>query len=240
MRCLFVPQKNITPPLIEVAGDDYHHAIKVYRLKIGSEIEIKDHLFAYLCKLKEIKKNHLLFEIITQRELMKEKINITLYQSLLKGERFHYLLQKATELGVMNIIPYIAERSVVKVSTDDNKKIEKWQKICDESCKQCGRDYIPKVHPILSSLNQIKADNINKIIAYENEKETQLKAILNTLDDKKGFHILIGPEGGFTQNEIDIASQKGFLSCSISHHILRSDTAAISVISNIYYHFMSL
>ncbi len=235
MKCLFVDEKDIYNDIISLSDKDYHHAIRVYRLKSNDKIELKTQKYSYLCQLTDVK-DKLIFKVISKRSLIPPKLNVTLCQSLIKKDAFEYLLQKVTEIGVTQIIPYASERSVTHIK-DPMTKLMRWNKICEEASKQCGRDFIPKISPIVKDLNALRLTSDNRLIANETLREPSLKSIIEGFDPTKEIVILVGPEGGFTDQEILLAHELGFSSCSISQQILRSETATLSILANVFFYF---
>ena len=159
-------------------------------------------------------------------------VDITAIISLIKSDKFELILQKLTELGVKRIVPYNAQRSIVKEKKSE-KKLERYKKILTEASEQCHRNFIPEI------VNAIDFKDIDKymseinLIAYE--KETP--GVKSDLKDKKSITFVIGPEGGFTEREYQSFVDKGFKSVSLGKRILRAETAAIylgSIISEVY------
>ena len=150
------------------------------------------------------------------------------------------IIQKTTEIGVKKIIPVAMERSIVKLNEKDGKKkIERWQKIAEVSAKQSKRDIIPKIENIIkiSDLcSEIKAYELF-IVAYENEEEITLKQVLQENRGTRKIGVLIGPEGGIDEKEIEKLVQNGAKTISLGKRILRTETAPITIASNIVYEF---
>ncbi len=150
------------------------------------------------------------------------------------------IIQKTTEIGVKKIIPVAMERSIVKLNEKDGKKkIERWQKIAEVAAKQSKRDIIPKIENIIkiSDLcSEIKAYELF-IVAYENEEEITLKQVLQENRGIRKIGVLIGPEGGIDEKEIEKLVQNGAKTISLGKRILRTETAPITIASNIVYEF---
>jgi 16S rRNA (uracil1498-N3)-methyltransferase len=143
------------------------------------------------------------------------------------------IIQKTTELGVTKIIPVLAERSVSKAD-----KISRWQKIAREAAEQSGRAIIPEVAET-TSLKQLLAQAKNfdlALIPWELEKENNLKKVLLN-KTPKSILVAIGPEGGFSQNEIQQAKEAGFVTITLGSRILRTETAGFSLLAALNYHF---
>ena len=150
------------------------------------------------------------------------------------------IIQKTTEIGVKKIIPVAMERSIVKLNEKDGKKkIERWQKIAEVAAKQSKRDIIPKIENIIkiSDLcSEIKAYELF-IVAYENEEEITLKQVLQENRGIRKIGVLIGPEGGIDEKEIEKLVQNGAKTISLGKRILRTETAPITIASNVVYEF---
>ena len=173
------------------------------------------------------------------------QIKITVFISLIKQNRFEVALQKCTELGVFAFVPFYSSRSIYqldkKSSSVGDNKISRWKSIIQEASEQCGRSDIPYFsNPISYETACEKAQNSYSMILWENEEKIKFKSVLNNLKEVlKGnddsINIFVGPEGGFSSDEIKLADSKGIKSVSLGDLILRSETAAISAISNVFY-----
>jgi 16S rRNA (uracil1498-N3)-methyltransferase len=237
MKCIFIKNYIVTNNSISLKKDDTHHLINVLRIKRNEYITLKNSSVAYTSKVDSIDGKSITFSILDKRLLIPPKLNITLCQSIIKGVNFDLILQKTTELGISKIIPYMAKRSVVKIPENKIKlKQRRWQTICEEAAKQCDADYIPTVNPIINHLSKIDCSTANKLIALENNPNP-LKKMMANINKNKEIILLVGPEGGFEQKEIDYVYDLGFKSCRIADYILRSETAAISMVSNCFFYF---
>ena len=149
-----------------------------------------------------------------------------------------FLLQKATELGVDEIIPVISERTVVKIDNKKDNKISRWEKIMKEASEQSHRFDIPKMHDITSLKGLVNVNADIKIFCNTNEMSKNIKKVLQ--DSKKSGTILIvvGPEGGFSDAEVDFLSNNGFVSVTLGSNILRAETVPLYLLSVINYEFM--
>ncbi len=239
MKCIFILDDLVINDRISIQDKELiHHLHHVLRLRIDEELELKDSKQAYLGKLIGVTKREMTFLVLSKRNLKAPNLKITLCQGLIKGDPWHFLLQKATELGVSKIIPFKSKYSIIQIPPKDQEsKITRWQKICEEASKQCGRDYTPLVTPIIQHLNELPSISNNGLIAYEMEKQISFKQTLTQINPNHEIFLLLGPEGGFTDLEVKTAKELDFRSCSISDNILRSETATISMISNIIFNF---
>ena len=157
-------------------------------------------------------------------------IKISLGQSLIKTEPFSFSIQKATELGVTSISPLYTERTVIKLKSNSTKSRKaRWQSIATHACQQCGENWLPEINKIQRLEDWAQAVKAkHKIVLYPNA-ETKLSSL--TFDDSVA--IAVGPEGDFTDSEINLLTEKDFLPVKLGERVLRADTAVISVVSAI-------
>lgn len=227
---------------IEIKGEDAHHIIKVLRYKLGDVIKISNGQdLEGTGVIEEVDKKNIKIKIriIEKNNIVKIRPVLSLYQGLLKGDKMDFVIQKNTELGVARIIPLITQRTVVDLS---DKKIEaralRWEKIAKQASKQCMRPDMPRVEPVLN-FNEALVDakkHQKVLIPWELEKSVSLKNVLKPIDKSIcNIAVLIGPEGGFSEEEVKIAIMEGFEPVSLGPRILRSETASITVCSIIMY-----
>ena len=217
--------------------DDAFHLTRVMRARKGEEIEVVSDGMVYLASIASLRP--LEINIVKKLKENNELANdIILIASLIKGEKMDLVLQKATELGVSEIVLLQSERSVVKIKKDDKEvKFARFNKILKEAAEQSRRSKIPALYRLIdiSGLRTIEADI--RLIAYEGmEGSTEsFNKVLQNIKAKDKIAILIGPEGGFSEKEVTVASHYGFKKISLGRRILRAETAsfyALSVISN--------
>ena len=246
MKKFFVNNKQIKQNLIEIINEDVNHIKNVLRLEEDTLIQISDGKQNYISKIITIEKDKVICEIVEELENENEaKVQIDIYQGLPKSDKMEYIIQKCTELGVNQYFPVSMKRSIVKLSgKDEEKKILRWQKIAEGAAKQSGRDVIPKVFNI-QNINNV-CNNIENydivLVAYELEKEKSLKQELQKIkvnNDAK-IAILIGPEGGIEEEEINLLKKNGAKIISLGKRILRTETVALVVSSIIMYEFNEL
>lgn len=245
MYKFFVQKNQIEENTVRIIGEDVNHIAKVLRLKKNDKliIGIKEENSSYETEISQISKEYIICKIITKiLETVETKTNVDIYQGIPKSDKMEYIIQKTTEIGVKNIYPVMMERCVVKLdSKSETKKIERWNKIAEVAAKQSKRDFVPKVENIIKVENICQ--NANKydiiLIAYENEEENTLKAELKKLDKNKELKIavVIGPEGGIAQEEVERLIVSGAKTVTLGKRILRTETAALVVLSNIIYEF---
>ena len=238
MHRFFIPQPY--GDTMTITGVDARHIYTVLRMQCGSRVQIvsDDGVTA----LAEITDTHESVVTVKCLELLAEShepsVRIVLAQGLAKGEKMDFIIQKAVELGVSEIIPVAMEHSVVRLEGDKAvKKVERWQKIAEAAAKQSKRDIIPMVQPV-QTLVQILANDPCcdcKLIAYECEDKLGLKAALQKEQDLKELLLIIGPEGGISEAELQQARTAGALGVSLGKRILRAETAALVAAAAIFY-----
>lgn len=240
MHRFFVDTSCIDNDTITITGDDVQHISRVLRLKCDDLLEICDTCGTdYLCKIASVTKDTVISDIIKKIPTCTESnLNITLYQGIPKGDKLEYIIQKSVELGVNRIAPVAMKRTVVKLK-NASLKTERQQKIALEAAKQSKRGIIPKISCPVSfedMLKEIKnsADALN-ILAYENEMQNNIKDILTNNREIKNINIIIGPEGGFDDDEINAAKEADINIITLGPRILRCETAPIAVISAVMY-----
>lgn len=243
MYKFFVENKQINEDTIGIIGEDVNHIKNVLRLKLGNKIQVcnKETQTTYECEIEELEKQTIVCKIIKELDNTTEsKIYIHLFQGLPKAEKMETIIQKTTEIGIREITPIIMERCIVKL--DDKtikKKIERWQKIAEVAAKQSKRDIIPKINLPLNLQNiyeNLKNYDI-VIVAYEEEQSNTIKQILKQIHSKENtkIAIIIGPEGGIEQEEIQYLRQNDAKIVSLGKRILRTETAPIVMSSIIMY-----
>ncbi len=230
-----INSEDISENLVRIEGDNYRHIALVLRMKVDDNVMLFDSDgVEYDCVIKRISKNDLLAEIVNNNKINRESpIKTTLFQAIIKGDRMDLIIQKATELGVNSIYPIVTDRSDVK----NTNKIQRWQKIADESIKQCGRAVSPKVHSEIKfkQVFELEKSDLN-LIFYEIENSLTITDIRSS-SKIESASLIIGPEGGFTENEVALAEDNNFKSVGIGPRILRSETASIAAITLIQHYF---
>lgn len=245
MPKFFINNNQIDNNTIIITGKDVNHISNVLRMKIGEEIQVCDTDTSnnYLVKLQNIDKEKIYCDIIEKIKSEAEPdINLKIFQGIPKSDKMELIIQKSTELGVKEIIPVQMERCVSKITPkDEKKKIERWQKISEMASKQSGRDIIPKVNnpvkvkDICNLINEL--DMI--IVPYEKEEKYTLKNAIEEIkqnkNNKPSIGIVIGPEGGFDPNEINLLKNAGAKIVTLGKRILRTETVALAMASVIMY-----
>lgn len=246
MQRYFIPSHQISEKQCFFTDQDAHHIVKVMRYQPGDQVVGSDGLGrTFLVRLKEIEKDQVSGEILHDLDEERElPIRVTVAQGLPKGDKLEWVLQKGTELGAHHFIPFYSSRTIVKYDEKKaTKKTERWKKIIKEAAEQSHRNKLPQIESIYSfeQLSNVKADL--KLVAYEkeaqgiNEKPTLLARELQKLQPNQSLLVVIGPEGGFDEQEMNTLEQKGFYRISLGSRILRTETASQYVLAAISYHF---
>jgi 16S rRNA (uracil1498-N3)-methyltransferase len=211
---------------------DIHHIFNVMRMKSSDTIEVVYEKELYICEVNVNNKSNVLIKkkIETNENITK----IVLIIPVLKEQKMDLVLQKATELGISEIIPIITERSIVKASGKEEKKINRWNLICKEASEQSKRISIPVIHDIIDIDKLSINDGIN-IVCSTLESSLTLKKLLhnNPLYDK--ITIVVGPEGGLSLKEENLLKDKGFTPVSLGNLIMRVETVPIYILSILNY-----
>jgi 16S rRNA (uracil1498-N3)-methyltransferase len=231
MRRIFINQDQITGDKVTIIGREARHLSLVLRAKPGEKIELFDGTgWVYLAKISDIKKSAIRAAIISCQETIETPPFLHLGLGLLKGKKMDFIIQKANELGVHSIFPLSTQNCAVPPPTASQHK--RWQRIILESCKQCGRARPLICHPHASFDDFIRQNQQfdTKIVLWENEKDESLKHLYKRPPPNSTL-LLIGPEGGFQDKEIELTGKYNFIATTLGSKILRAETAAITAIS---------
>ncbi len=243
MSKFFVKPEQIKNDNIIIDGDDVNHILNVLRMKKDDEIQVCNQVTGenYKARIVQYSKNEIECKIEEKiGKSTESNVHITLFQGIPKFEKMELIIQKNTEVGVNNIVPVIMERTVVKLDEKvASKKLDRWQKIAEIAAKQSMRDIIPNVKSIIKT-KEIDVDMYDVVlVAYENEEHNMLKAELKKLESQNkqeyNIAIVIGPEGGISEKEIELLDEKNVKFVSLGKRILRTETAGLVMAGNILY-----
>ncbi len=224
---------KIQNDMVFLAKDDEHHLLNVMRAKVGEKVEAVDEGELYLAQIKKI--NPLEIKVVEHISRDTELgVKLIIGFSLLKGGHDELVLMKGTELGAYAFLPFVSERTIIRLDDKERKKRqERFQKIVNGASSQSKRLFTPEVFPIMNYKDALKYAADKRFIAYENLSDgtfnlpSELKAL--NKDDKA--LVLVGPEGGFSPNEVQNAMDSGFVTLSLGRRILRAETASIYLAS---------
>jgi 16S rRNA (uracil1498-N3)-methyltransferase len=246
MQRYFVDQQFHEGSPIIIEGENFHHIIRVMRMTKDSSFYVvfPDGKSAK-AQIETISSDYLEAGVVQWETDEKEMpVKITIVSGLPKGDKLELIIQKGTELGAEEFVPFTADRSIVKWDEKKaKKKVERWEKIAKEAAEQSHRNHVPKVYsPIsLKELLNLSGDYDYKIVAFEEDAKTgeqsNLAGILKAA--KPGDRILgvFGPEGGLTKNEVETLKDHGFVSCGLGPRIMRAETAPFYLLSAASYQF---
>lgn len=231
MQQYFAKEKKDDNFILDV--QDVFHIEKVMRMKNGDIIHVCFNEKVYECMVNFVK-GELKVKCVRETKIDNElECDITLIYGLPKGDKFDFVVQKAAELGVTRIVPYAASRSISVISKEkEDKKLERWNKIAKEASEQSKRNKLVKVEKICDDESILNYKSKLNIVAYEDVSNEGCNKLKNLLDKKyDSIAIVVGPEGGFEEREIENLVNNGFEVVSLGKRILRSETAPLFLLS---------
>lgn len=236
MYQFFVEEGQIGREFITITGSDVNHIKNVLRMKPGEKIRISSQNGQdYFCQITELTDSFVQADILPEEaESTELSSKIYLFQGIPKGDRMETVIEKAVELGVYEIIPVAMKYCVVKLDAKkEASKLKRWQALAETAAKQSKRSRIPRIHPVMSykeaAAYALECDKC--LVPYENAKGMQAtKEALSSINKGDSVSIIIGPEGGFAEEEIAFVQDKMQV-ISLGKRILRTDTAGITVMS---------
>lgn len=224
---------------ITLTGDDAHHITRVLRMKPGEALTVCDGLGTdYRCTLVDTANGTAVCRVeARERSKGEPTTDVTLYMALPKGDKMDFIVQKAVELGACRVVPYVGARSVSRPDGKAlQKKTDRWRKIAREAAQQCGRGRVPEVGDCVSFAEAVRLAGQSDLplFLYESEQENSLRAVL-TAHPFTSAALMVGPEGGFADEEAQAAVQGGLKSVSLGPRILRCETAPLAAITAVLY-----
>lgn len=240
MYRFFVNKNQISEKSVTIVGTDVNHIKNVLRMKEGEEVSVvaEGDDNEYRCEIAEFSEDSVLLNLLFVKQNDVElPCNITLYQGLPKADKMELIIQKAVELGAGTIVPVATKRAVVKLEGGrQDKKIARWNSISEAAAKQAKRAIIPKVTEVMTFTEAIESCKCTdvKIIPYElSDPDSMVKTrkMIASIKPGSSVAIFIGPEGGFTEEEISKAEAAGVCPITLGHRILRTETAGFTVLS---------
>lgn len=219
--------------LLILNNDDHHHIFNVLRLNKFDTIEVVYDGFLYCCKAEII--DSVGFQYISSNKLVDKNYKLTFLLASSKADKLELVIQKVTEICAASYIVYNSKRSVSVLTKEkfENKK-SRFQKIIKEACEQSKQQTIPSIS-FINNINELQLEQYDlKLIAYEKENQKNL-INYNDVSNSNNIIVVVGPEGGFEEKEVEIFVQNGFKSVSLGNSILRCETAPIYTASIISY-----
>lgn len=240
MHKFFVAKENIVSDIVNIYGDDVKHIYKVLRLKEGEKISINNCSGEeFIAEITHIDKNVVEAKITEKLEINNESpLDVYLFQGVPKAAKMDIIVQKGCELGLKEINPVIMKRVVVKSEMKEFKKLDRWNRIAFEACKQSKRSLITKVNNVIEfndMLYKLKDFDL-VLVPYENQTGIGLKKVMQEIKGNiKSAAVVIGPEGGFDEEEIEELKQIGAHIITLGPRILRTETAGFVCTSLVMY-----
>ena len=238
MRRFYYPPHNRKDDEVDLSSEESRHALKVLRLAVGDRVELFDGQGSVYLGTVIGSARRVTIRIDGELETTEDTGRpLQVIQAMLRGEKMDQVVQKCTELGVSRLIPVFSERSQGRLDrAKAARKVERWQRISLESCKQCLRPRpmeiaFPLLFTDLLQDQQILASEL--LFFWEKERECTLRDLIFAGDNP--LVLLFGPEGGFTDAEVMAAQEAGWKSVSLGNRILRSETASLAGVSLVQY-----
>lgn len=240
MPVFFIRSEQISKGVLHLEDPLSRHLAGSLRCKVGERFFVVDeHRVGYLVEVQEIARGRILAKVLRENPRPADgTLNITLAQAVVKGKKWDWLLQKAAELGVSRIIPITTERTVVHPKSDRIEAQQgRWREILRAAAQQSGRWDIPEVDlpcRLEALLRQGGAFDLT-LLPWEKESRTILKSVLKAHEDARKILILIGPEGGFSEQEVSLARKRGAVCVSLGPRTLRAETAGVVALALLQY-----
>jgi 16S rRNA (uracil1498-N3)-methyltransferase len=241
MRRFFVEKIDAEQTSFSITEPEAKHISKVLRMGPGDRFILMDGKGArFLARIESAGSHEV--RVFLEKPLPEpppSPVEITLCQGLLKSRKMDYLIQKTSELGVDYIMPFSSERTVVRLKKDRLPgRMKHWREIARGSAKQSDRAVPAQIEgliPFNELVAKWKEDDSLKVVLWEEEGSKDLKGLLREFSTQKKFIGMVGPEGGFSRQEVEAAKDAGFVPASLGHRILRSETAAITMVAVVQY-----
>jgi 16S rRNA (uracil1498-N3)-methyltransferase len=234
MRRFFIPPEQLHCPDPYLDGDEAKHILQVLRKKIGDQVLLFDNSNQeFQARIASSTGDQVHFEILGGQTVMRESpVQVTLGLPIIRPQPFEWILQKGTELGAVGFRPFYSAHSRRNLEKADlESRMKRWQRILVETAKQCERNILPELFPVVPFADLLEeSPQALKILPYEEENSRTLKALKQIPFSPGTVLALIGPEGGFHKEEVQQAQGKGFIPISLGPRTLRSETAALALL----------
>lgn len=230
VRRFFVPDGTLSGPEVNLHGDLAHRLARVLRLKRGDTVVLSEGgAVEYEVRLTDVSPKAVAAEIIAQRDAPAEPdVQVVLYQSLIRANRFDLVLEKGTEIGVARFVPLIPSRGQIQDDEASGNRMDRWHRVVVEAAEQSGRGRPPEVNPPAHFEEAVRSADGLRLFPWEGEGGEPLGSYLRSLSERpESVSLFIGPEGGFEAAEVDSARNEGLKLVTLGPRILRSETAGI-------------
>ena len=226
-RRFFVPE--IRRGLAELTGPEAEHLVRVLRAEVGQIYEISDNQDVYLAEIETARKSLVSFRVTEKLPQLAPAVKVTLVSALFKFDRFEWLLEKAVELGVAAVQPFEATRTEHGLAPASAKRRARWEKIAVEASQQSRRAHLPQIEPTVRFAEALQQPATVRLLLDE---DADAPPLLGQLPERRTTEdtvaLLLGPEGGWTDEERSAARTASWLPCSLGRTILRAETAAVA------------
>ena len=229
-RRFFVPQ--IHSGRAELTGDEAAHLVRVLRAEPGQLYEICDNASLYLAEIETARKSSVIFRCIEKLPPPAEEAELILVAALFKFDRFEWMVEKATELGVARIIPFSATRTEKGLELAGKKRLARWERIALEASEQARRAHLPVIHPVFQWGEALATEATVRLLLDEDPSAAPLAAVLPPIrQTSDSIAVMVGPEGGWTPEELALFAKHQWQPASLGPRILRAETAGISAVA---------
>lgn len=253
MQRYFIPKTDFLESTVRISGDDAHHLVRVMRARVGDHVICSNGEDREAeIEITHVDKNEVLGRVVKELELLAEpKLQVWIAQSLPKGDKMETILQKCTEIGAVRFIPFLSARTVVQYDAKkEAKRLERWEKIVKEAAEQAHRNRVPQIDAPVSwkqMLSLVKETN-QSMICYEKENGLSIRQWITDQSERQDhlnespriMLLIVGPEGGLTEQEVKEAEAVGCRSVGLGPRILRTETAAMVGLTCLLYEYQEL
>ena len=239
----FIPPEWLTGSNAAITGPQAHQIARVLRMRPGDHVVVLDDAgWEFEVQLLAVRPEIVKGEVVSRRPAAGEPhTRITLYQGMLKTDRFEFVLQKGTELGIVEFVPLITARTVALDRDAPGKKHARWCSIVQEAAEQSRRGRKPVLRPAMpfaQACDEVSRRAGLKLLPWEEESEVSLRGVLRaeaSSGPEAAVHLFVGPEGGFSQDEVELAQGHGLLPVTLGRRILRAETAGLVAATAVLY-----
>ena len=244
MQRYFISPAQFQEDTAVITGEDARHITKVMRGRPGDQFYVSDGVTReVLAAIKEIGPDSVIAEVIEELAMTQEPhLKVTIAQSLPKGDKMELVIQKCTEIGAAAFVPFLSERTIVQYDAKkEAKRLDRWRKITKEAAEQAHRSKIPEVNAPISwkQLLGLFSEYDAVLFCYEKEHGSQLRDVLKPFalkaaanpETASSLMLIVGPEGGFTEDECRMAEEAGAVSVGLGRRILRCETAGMTALT---------
>lgn len=238
IRRVFVDKLKIKNGMVLLTGPMQKYVVTVLRKTAGDRVDLIDGKgYLYRCIVNSLKGRELYLQVLDAvHHPAQKRPRVTLCVSPIKGPRMDWLVEKATELCVDRIVPVIFKRTLVRPDDKEKGKVERWKRITTEATRQCGRFSLPEIiepTPLRGILPFVE-NTANRWVLYERERETSIRQVASN-QHEGDICVVIGPEGGIEEPEVEWLKDNGFTACTLGESIFRTETTPLVILSVILY-----